>query len=154
MPASLPPGLPIIPEGPSEPLHATGTAPFSPSRAFSMSADEFETAVQDALDSIPEKLAQAMDNVAVFIDDDYVPRPGEDPDTVLLGLYEGVPLTERDSWWDAGSLPDRITIFREPILDICGSREDVIHEVAVTVVHEIAHHFGIDDERLHELGWG
>ena len=119
-----------------------------------MSADEFEAAVSDALDSIPGKLARAMDNVAVFIDDDYVPGPGEDPDTVLLGIYEGVPLTERDSWWDAGSLPDRITIFREPILEICSSREDVIHEVAVTVVHEIAHHFGISDDRLHELGWG
>ena len=142
MPASLPPGLPTAPEGPSEP------------RRFTMSEDEFEAAVQDALDSIPDKLARAMDNVAVFIEDDYVPKPGEDPDTVLLGLYEGVPLTERDSWWDAGSLPDRITIFREPILDICASREDVIHEVAVTVVHEIAHHFGIDDDRLHELGWG
>ncbi|MFJ6158687.1 metallopeptidase family protein [Pseudarthrobacter sp. NPDC092184] len=142
MPASLPPGLPIVPAGPSEPLR------------FTMSEDEFEAAVQDALDSIPDKLARAMDNVAVFIEDDYVPKPGEDADTVLLGLYEGVPLTERDSWWDAGSLPDRITIFREPILDICASREDVIHEVAVTVVHEIAHHFGIDDDRLHELGWG
>ena len=142
MPASLPPGLPIVPAGPSEPLR------------FTMSEDEFEAAVQDALDSIPDKLARAMDNVAVFIEDDYVPKPGEDPDTVLLGLYEGVPLTERDSWWDAGSLPDRITIFREPILDICASREDVMHEVAVTVVHEIAHHFGIDDDRLHELGWG
>ena len=142
MPASLPPGLPIVPAGPSEPLR------------FTMSEDEFEAAVQDALDSIPDKLARAMDNVAVFIEDDYVPKPGEDPDTVLLGLYEGVPLTERDSWWDAGSLPDRITLFREPILDICASREDVIHEVAVTVVHEIAHHFGIDDDRLHELGWG
>ena len=142
MPASLPPGLPIGPAGPSEPLR------------FTMSEDECEAAVQDALDSIPDKLARAMDNVAVFIEDDYVPKPGEDPDTVLLGLYEGVPLTERDSWWDAGSLPDRITIFREPILDICASREDVIHEVAVTVVHEIAHHFGIDDDRLHELGWG
>jgi predicted Zn-dependent protease with MMP-like domain len=148
MPASLPPGLPIVPEGPSEPLRVTGPL------GFSMSADEFEAAVQDALDSIPDKLARAMDNVAVFIEDDYVPRPGEDPDTVLLGLYEGVPLTERDSWWDAGSLPDRITVFREPILEICSSREDVIHEVAVTVVHEIAHHFGIDDDRLHELGWG
>ena len=142
MPASLPPGLPNVPQGPSEPLR------------FTMPEDEFETAVQDALDSIPDKLARAMDNVAVFIEDDYEPKPGEDPDTVLLGLYEGVPLTERDSWWDAGSLPDRITIFREPILDICASREDVIHEVAVTVVHEIAHHFGIDDDRLHELGWG
>lgn len=142
MPANLPPGLPIVPGGPHEPP------------GFSMSADEFEAAVEDALQSIPEKLARAMDNVAVFIEDDYVPGPGEDPGTVLLGLYEGVPLTERDSWWDAGSLPDRITIFREPILDICGSRDDVIHEVAVTVVHEIAHHFGISDERLHQLGWG
>ena len=154
MPVSLPPGLPIIPEGPSEPLHAAAPAHHFTTQAFSMSPDEFEAAVRDALDSIPGKLAQAMNNVAVFIEDDYVPRPGEDPDTVLLGLYEGVPLTERDSWWDAGSLPDRITIFRGPILEICGSREDVIHEVAVTVVHEIAHHFGIDDARLHELGWG
>ncbi|NUS36282.1 MAG: metallopeptidase family protein [Pseudarthrobacter sp.] len=142
MPASLPPGLPIIPGGPHEPS------------AFTMSGDEFEAAVQAALQSIPEKLARAMDNVAVFIDDDYTPGPGEDPETVLLGLYEGVPLTERGAWWDAGSLPDRITIFRKPILDICGSRDDVIHEVAVTVVHEIAHHFGISDERLHQLGWG
>lgn len=141
MPAHLPPGLPIIPDGPQE------TPPFS------MSDDEFESAVSDALNRIPAKIARAMDNVAVFIDDDYVPGPGEDPDTVLLGLYEGVPLTERDSWWDAGSLPDRITIFRQPILDICGTREDVVEEVAVTVIHEIAHHFGIDDERLHELGW-
>jgi len=118
-----------------------------------MSDDEFETAVSDALNRIPAKLARTMDNVAVFIEDDYVPQPGEDPDAVLLGLYEGVPLTERDSWWDAGSLPDRITIFRQPILDICGSREEVIEEVAVTVIHEVAHHFGIDDQRLHELGW-
>jgi predicted Zn-dependent protease with MMP-like domain len=119
-----------------------------------MSEDEFEAAVGDALDRIPPELAKTMNNVAVFIEDDYTPQPGEDPDTVLLGLYEGVPLTERDSWWDAGSLPDRITIYRQPILDICASREDVIEEVTVTVVHEIAHHFGISDERLHELGWG
>jgi predicted Zn-dependent protease with MMP-like domain len=141
MPANLPPGLPIIPDGQQEPL------------PFEMSADDFEAAVTDALGLIPPKLAAAMDNVAVFIEDDYVPNPDEDPDTVLLGLYEGVPLTERDSWWDAGSLPDRITIFRQPILDICTSRDEVIQEVAVTVVHEIAHHFGIDDHRLHELGW-
>jgi len=118
-----------------------------------MSENDFEAAVSDALDLIPPDIARTMDNVAVFIEDDYTPRPGGDPDTVLLGLYEGVPLTERDSWWDAGSLPDRITIYRQPILDICSSREDVVEEVAVTVVHEIAHHFGIDDDRLHELGW-
>jgi predicted Zn-dependent protease with MMP-like domain len=141
MPANLPPGLPIVPDGPPD------------SGPFDMSDDDFESAVTDALNRIPAKIASAMDNVAVFIEDDYVPRPGEDPDTVLLGLYEGVPLTERDSWWDAGSLPDRITIFRQPILEICGSRDEVIEEVAVTVVHEIAHHFGIGDERLHELGW-
>src|SRR6478752_10696446 len=119
-----------------------------------MSADDFEAAVADALDRIPQQLAATMNNVAVFIEDDYVPQPGEDPETVLLGLYEGVPLTERDSWWDAGSLPDRITIYRGPILDICTSREEVVQEVTITVVHEIAHHFGIDDGRLHELGWG
>ncbi|MFD5278726.1 metallopeptidase family protein [Pseudarthrobacter sp. NPDC058362] len=139
--------MPNVPGGPHEPWKPGGAG-------FSMSADEFEAAVSDALDSIPPRLARAMDNVAVFIEDRYVPHPGEDPETSLLGLYEGVPLTERDSWWGAGSLPDRITIYREAILDICASRDEVIHEVAVTVVHEVAHHFGIDDDRLHELGWG
>jgi len=141
MPAHLPPGLPIVPDSDGEPS------------GFDMSEADFEAAVTDALNRIPAEVARAMDNVAVFIDDDYTPQPGDDPDTVLLGLYEGVPLTERDSWWDAGSLPDRITIYRQPILDICSTREDVVEEVAITVVHEIAHHFGIDDQRLHELGW-
>jgi predicted Zn-dependent protease with MMP-like domain len=141
MPANLPPGLPIVPDGAGD------------TSGFEMSEADFEAAVSDALDQLPYEVARAMDNVAVFIDDDYVPQPGEDPDTVLLGLYEGVPLTERDFWWDAGSLPDRITIYRKPILGICSSREDVVEEVAVTVIHEIAHHFGIDDQRLHELGW-
>ncbi|WP_052136354.1 metallopeptidase family protein [Arthrobacter sp. PAMC 25486] len=121
---------------------------------FRMTEAEFDAAVQSAMAGIPADLRAEMNNVAIFTADDYIPGPGEDPDTVLLGLYEGTPLTERDSWWGAGSLPDRITIFREPILGICLSREDVIHEVTVTVVHEIAHHFGISDERLHELGWG
>lgn len=156
MPPSLPPGLPILPDEPhDEPEEdSRDTGKNADPAPFPMSEDEFESAVSDALDRIPPELAKTMDNVAVFIEDDYTPQPGEDPDTVLLGLYEGVPLTERDSWWDAGSLPDRITIYRLPILDICASREDVIEEVTVTVVHEIAHHFGISDERLHELGWG
>jgi predicted Zn-dependent protease with MMP-like domain len=153
MPASLPPGLPIIPNGPDRPDDG-GDGPGHGHGPFRMSENDFEAAVHDALDRIPPELAKTMNNVAIFIDDDYTPQPGEDPDTVLLGLYEGVPLTERDSWWDAGSLPDRITIYRQPILDICGSREDVIDEVTITVVHEIAHHFGISDDRLHELGWG
>ncbi|WP_235779332.1 metallopeptidase family protein [Sinomonas notoginsengisoli] len=119
-----------------------------------MSEDEFEAAVDSALDAIPRRIAKHMDNVAVFIEDRYVPRTHEDPDTVLLGLYEGTPLTERGEWYAAGSLPDRITIFREPILEVCATREDVVEEILVTVVHEFAHHFGIDDARLHELGWG
>ncbi|GGJ33115.1 metallopeptidase family protein [Paenarthrobacter histidinolovorans] len=153
MPANLPPGLPIVPDGerPFSRLPQRSAAHRPP---FGMSPEEFEEAVSDALQLIPAKAARAMDNVAIFIEDDYTPQPGENPDTVLLGLYEGVPLTERDSWWDAGSLPDRITIFRQPILNICSSRQEVIDEVAITVVHEIAHHFGIDDDRLHELGWG
>ena len=113
-----------------------------------MSREEFEEAVGDALDLVPADLAAQMDNVVIFVEDD---APPDAPD--LLGVYDGVPLTERDFGWAAGSLPDRITIFRQPILDICSTRQEVIDEVAVTVVHEIAHHFGIDDERLHELGW-
>lgn len=121
---------------------------------FTMNEADFDAAVHQALANIPQKIRSEMENVAVFTQDDYFPGEGEDPDTVLLGLYEGTPLTERGSWWDAGSLPDRITIFRNPILGICSSKEEVVHEVTVTVIHEIAHHFGIDDERLHELGWG
>ena len=113
-----------------------------------MSREEFEDAVRDALDQIPADLAAQMDNVVVLVEDD--PPPGE---TDLLGLYEGIPLTERDDSWALLSLPDRITIFRNPTLAMCADRADVVEEVAITVVHEIAHHFGIDDERLHELGW-
>ncbi|AMM31085.1 hypothetical protein SA2016_0387 [Sinomonas atrocyanea] len=119
-----------------------------------MGEDEFEAAVDAALARIPRRVAKHMDNMVVFIEDTYVPGEHEDPDTVLLGLYEGTPLTERGEWYAAGSLPDRITIFREPILEVCSTREEVVHEVLVTVVHEFAHHFGIDDARLHELGWG
>jgi predicted Zn-dependent protease with MMP-like domain len=113
-----------------------------------MSREDFEEAVSDALDAVPEELTRMMSNVVVLVEDD---APPEDPD--LLGLYEGTPLTERGEWWGAGSLPDRILVFRNPTLRICDTREDVVEEVAVTVVHEIAHHFGIDDEALHELGW-
>ena len=107
--------------------------------------DRFEHLVSDALDSLPVALAQLIDNVAVVVEDQ-----GDDPH--LLGLYEGVPLTERD---DYGGLvmPDRITVFRQSICAMCHNEADVRHEVLVTVVHEVAHHFGIDDGRLHELGW-
>jgi predicted Zn-dependent protease with MMP-like domain len=112
-----------------------------------MPRQRFEELVTDALDQLPAEFAQAMDNVVVLVED----RHPEDP--TLLGLYHGVALTERTSHY-GGVLPDRITIYRESILSMCDTEEDVVEEVAITVVHEIAHHFGIDDDRLHELGWG
>jgi predicted Zn-dependent protease with MMP-like domain len=115
--------------------------------AVEMERERFEELVGEALDEVPEELLTLMSNVVILVEDD--PPPGED----LLGLYEGHALTER-GWDYAGVLPDRILIYRNPILRICHSDEDVVDEVAVTVVHEIAHHFGIDDARLHELGWG
>lgn len=111
-----------------------------------MDPQRFDELVSAALDLIPPELTAAMDNVVVLVED----RHPDDP--ALLGLYEGVALTERDSDY-AGSLPDAITIYREPLLDACASDDEVVEEVAITVIHEIAHHFGIDDDRLEELGW-
>jgi predicted Zn-dependent protease with MMP-like domain len=113
-----------------------------------MGRDRFEELVGEALDEVPPELLDLMDNVVILVADD---PPPDDPG--LLGIYEGYALTDR-GWSYAGVLPDRITIFRRPILAICDSDDDVVSEVAVTVVHEIAHHFGIDDARLHQLGWG
>lgn len=112
-----------------------------------MSPERFEELVGDALDLIPPGLAQAIDNVVILVAD----RDPEDPE--LLGIYEGIALTDRDTTY-AGALPDTITIFRESLLEMCDTEGEVVEEVAITVIHEIAHHFGIDDERLHELGWG
>lgn len=112
-----------------------------------MDPQRFDELVSDALDLIPAQLAAAMDNVVILVED----RHPDEPE--LLGLYEGVALTERDSDY-GGSLPDAITIYREALLDFCDSEDDVVEEVAITVIHEIAHHFGIDDDRLEELGWG
>ncbi|WP_410789100.1 metallopeptidase family protein [Kribbella sp. C-35] len=113
-----------------------------------MSRVDFEGLVAQALDEVPEELAALIDNVAVFVEDE---PPASDPD--LLGIYEGIPLTERGHDY-GGVLPDRITIYRNPTLAICEDVDDVVDEVNITVVHEIAHHFGIDDARLHELGYG
>jgi predicted Zn-dependent protease with MMP-like domain len=109
-----------------------------------MTRERFEELVRDALDEVPDELLKLMDNVVILVEDD-------SPEG-LLGLYEGHALTER-GWHYGGVLPDRIMIYRNPILRICDSEEDVVDEVAITVVHEIAHHFGIDDDRLHQLGW-
>lgn len=109
--------------------------------------EEFEDLVARALDEIPRELATLVDNVVIVVEDD--PPPG---DPGLLGLYEGIPLTERGATY-AGAVPDRISVYRRPTLAICETREDVVEEVHITVVHEIAHHFGIDDDRLHDLGY-
>ncbi|MCH9734361.1 MAG: metallopeptidase family protein [Actinomycetia bacterium] len=114
--------------------------------AVRMTRQRFDELVGDALDLIPADLVSAIDNVVILVQD----RDADDPG--LLGLYEGVALTERDSWY-SGSLPDTITIYRGALLDVCDSEAQVVDEVAITVIHEIAHHFGIDDDRLHELGW-
>ncbi|WP_040657968.1 metallopeptidase family protein [Ornithinimicrobium pekingense] len=113
-----------------------------------MSREDFEIAVGDALDLVPVALMDQLDNVVFLVEDE---PPPEDPE--LLGVYDGVPLTERDLTW-GGHLPDRITIFRGPLVRMCEDRDDLLDEIAVTVVHEIAHHFGIDDDTLHDLGWG
>ena len=112
-----------------------------------MPPERFDELVAAALDEIPPELTAVMDNVVVLVEDE---PPTHDPD--LLGLYEGIPLTERD-WAYGGALPDRITIFRGPTLRMCATEGEVVDEVHVTVVHEVAHHFGIDDDRLHDLGY-
>lgn len=114
-----------------------------------MTDEEFEVAVEDGLDLIPQALLDVVDNVVILIEQDSPEGQGE-----LLGLYDGVALTDRGADWGIGELPDRIFIFKNPTLAVCDTVEQVREEVAVTVVHEIAHHFGIDDERLHALGWG
>jgi predicted Zn-dependent protease with MMP-like domain len=107
--------------------------------------DRFEEMVAEALDGLPEELGRLMRNVAVTVEHGPGP-PG------LLGLYEGIPLTSRTSQY-AGVLPDRITIYRQAICAICRTETEVAEQVRRTVIHEVAHHFGIDDDRLHELGW-
>jgi predicted Zn-dependent protease with MMP-like domain len=114
---------------------------------IAMATDDFDRLVDQALSTIPERLADLIDNVVIMVED---LAPAQD--SGLLGYYDGVPLTERDTAY-AGVLPDRIVIFREPILDICNSPEDVVEQVRITVVHEIAHHFGIDDDHLDDLGY-
>jgi predicted Zn-dependent protease with MMP-like domain len=114
-----------------------------------VSPERFEELVAEALDSIPEALGSFMDNVAVFVEDQR--RPG------LLGLYEGIPLTRRAGYgmsYNGLPMPDRITIFRIPICRMAVDEDDVVRQVRITVVHEVAHHFGIGDDRLEELGWG
>ena len=116
-------------------------------------ARRFEELVADALDGIPEQLGRLMENVAVFVEDWPTPEQMAGRRGTLLGLYEGIALTKRSPLSYAGVMPDRITIFRGPISRITRSEQDLVDMVTTTVIHEVAHHFGISDERLEELGW-
>jgi predicted Zn-dependent protease with MMP-like domain len=122
--------------------------PRSRSSPIDVPPERFEQLVADALDAIPPELGGLLDNVVVVVE--------EGSPNGLLGRYDGVPLTRRDTWYGTGELvmPDRITIFRRAILAIARDEAEVVRQVGITVVHEIAHHFGIGDARLHELGWG
>jgi predicted Zn-dependent protease with MMP-like domain len=117
-----------------------------------MNPKEFEAVVDRVLDDLPEWVLDRIDNLIVIVEDS--PTPDQDPDgDGLLGLYEGVSLPERSAdYW--GALPDQITIFRLPHLEMGLSRPELEEEIRRTVLHEVAHHIGIDDARLHELGWG
>jgi len=112
-----------------------------------LDAEEFEQLVIDELDLLPDDMIDGLDNVAFVTED----RP-EDGSLDLLGLYDGVALTERGQY-GFGELPDRIILYREPLLAVSETLEQLREEVHITLVHEIAHYYGIDDEQLHELGW-
>lgn len=115
------------------------------SPVVTMDVEQFEDLVGQALDSIPPDLGAATENVAVVVD-------AQSPPGRLLGLYQGVPLTQRGVSY-GGTSPDRITIYMATVLAICQTNQDVVDEVRRVVIHEVGHHFGIDDERLRELGW-
>ncbi|WP_226344912.1 metallopeptidase family protein [Agilicoccus flavus] len=114
-----------------------------------VSREEFEDLVGEALDEVPAPMLDMLDNVAFFVEDEPADGQGE-----LLGLYEGTPLTQRYSDWGAPRLPDRILLFRGPLTRAFRDLDELRHEIAVTIVHEMAHHLGIEEDRLHELGWG
>ncbi len=111
-----------------------------------VSPDEFEGYVADALDGLPPELVVRFSNVVLVVEDE------QPDDPHLLGLYEGVALTERSQY--SGALPDRISLFRIPLCLLAEDTDHLVEQIGITVVHEFAHHMGIDDDRLHQLGWG
>lgn len=118
-----------------------------------VSPERFEELVVDALDSVPPELAAEVDNVAIVVEEwptaeQLAGRPG-----TLLGLYEGIPLTERGPMSYAGVMPDHITVFRGPLCAMARTEDELARQVRVTVLHEVGHYFGMDDDHLRELGW-
>ena len=115
---------------------------------------DFDALVSEALDSLPEEIAAQLENVDVVVEDEPPPDvlAGLEPHTSLFGLYHGIPLTKRGAGY-GNVLPDKISIYRGPITRLARTPDRIREQVRRTVIHEIAHHFGIDDDRLHELGW-
>ena len=109
--------------------------------------EDFYALVEEALATLPKELLDDLENVAIVVEDE--PEDGSE----TLGVYEGTALTERDSSW-FGMLPDRVVLFRGPLSRMCADEDELFEEIAITLVHEIGHYHGIDEERLHELGWG
>jgi predicted Zn-dependent protease with MMP-like domain len=121
--------------------------------AAPVSREQFEQMVADALDSIPSELGEAMDNVVVIVEEWPTPEQLGGRHGMLLGLYEGVPLTSRGPLSYSGVAPDRITVFSGPICRLADDVEQVARSVRTTVLHEVGHYFGMSDSRLKELGW-
>jgi predicted Zn-dependent protease with MMP-like domain len=113
---------------------------------FVVSRERFEELVADALDLLPPDLGKQMDNVAVLVEARAEGRP-------LFGLYEGIPLTRRGPSSYGWVMPDRITLYQDAICGVCNTEQEVVAQVRKTIIHEVAHHFGISDPRLEELGW-
>lgn len=110
--------------------------------------EDFDALVEEALELMPQELKAHMDNVVIFVEDSS--PEGEPP---MLGVYDGIALTDRGA--DYGFVPpDTVTLYKEQLVDFALDEEDLREQIYITIVHEIAHHYGIDDERLHELGWG
>jgi len=112
-----------------------------------LDADAFEALVVEELDALPDEMTEGLENVVFVVED----RNASDP--TMLGLYEGFALTDRGQY-GFGELPDRIILYREALLEFCADLDTLRDEIRITLVHEIAHYYGIDEERLHELGWG
>ena len=123
-----------------------------------LSDEEFESAVQDAIDSMPDEFLDELENVAIVLGDEPTPEELEGDGLFsesgdMLGLYDGVSITERGGSYGVGDYPDTITIFKGPHERLGGSREYVLEEIRKTVVHEIAHYFGLDEDQVDEMGY-
>lgn len=121
--------------------------------SFKVSQDAFHLAATEAFKLLPAQLVAPLDNVQIFVEQRYEPLPHEHPDTQLFGYYDGVALTERGGD-EMGRLPDRIVLFQETFEAECNDWAGIVRELRITLVHEIAHHLGLSEERIHELGWG